>query len=254
MSTSIFRQRLLAGDSLAGTFVKTPAHDVVEILMLSGLDFICLDAEHAAFDRARLDAILALTCARDFPTLVRVGSGELQPLQQALDAGATGVVVPHVDTEEKAANIARRSRFGLGGRGYAGSTRWAEFTTRTMPELLARSADETVVIAQIEEPEGVAAADAIAAVVGIDGLFAGPADLAVSYGAESMQSKVVVEAIRKSGVAARQHGKAFMTFAPDTSSLAALRKLGVTTFFIGSEHGFLLAGAQVVAADVHAGA
>lgn len=252
MSTATFRRRLMAGEPLAGTFVKTPAHDVVEVLMLSGLDFICLDAEHAAFDRARLDAILALTCARDFPTLVRVGSAELQALQQVLDAGATGVVVPHVDTVEKAAGIARRSRFGHGGRGYAGSTRWAGFATRTMPELLARSATETVVIAQIEEPEGVEAAEAIAAIDGIDGLFAGPADLAVSHGVESMQSVVVVDAIRKSGAAAGKHGKAFMTFAPDTSSLAALRELGVTTFFIGSEHGFLLSGARSVATDVHA--
>lgn len=248
--TASFRNRLLAGDTLAGTFVKTPSHDVVEVLMLSGLDFICLDTEHASFDRGRIDAILAVTCAHGFPTLVRVGSGELQALQQVLDAGATGVVVPHVDTVAKASGVAKGSRFGHGGRGYAGSTRWAGYTTRSMSELLQRSAEETVVIAQIEEPEGVAAADEIAAIAGIDGLFVGPADLAVCLGTDP-QSDAVRGAMRTCGIAAERHGKAFMTFAPDTSSAAELRKLGVTTFFIGSEHGFMLDGARAVANALH---
>ena len=247
-----FRARLLAGDTLAGTFVKTPAHDLLEVLMLSGLDFVCLDAEHAAFDRARLDACLAVACARGFPVLVRVGAGSAQALQQVLDAGATGVVVPHVDTLDKAERIARGARFGHGGRGYAGSTRWATFASRPMAELLARSAEETVVIAQIEEPEGVEASAAIAAVSGIDGLFAGPADLAVCYGVSDLGAPEVREAMRRSGAAAARHAKAFMTFAPDLASAAELRALGVTAFFIGSDHAFALDGARRVAAALHA--
>jgi len=249
--SATFRRRLLAGETLVGTFVKTPAHDLVEVLMLSGLDFLCLDAEHAAFDRARLDACLAVAVAHGFQVLVRVGSPEVQALQQVLDAGASGVVVPHVDSVEKASRIARRARFGHGGRGYAGSTRWAGFTTRTMPELLARSAAETVVIAQIEEPAGVEASEAIAAVDGIDALFAGPADLAVCYGADALDAPPVREAMRRSGEAARRQGKAFVTFAPDTRSLEALRALGVSVFVIGSEHGFVLGGARALVTSVH---
>ena len=249
---STFRRRLLAGETLAGTFVKTPAHDVVEVLMLSGLDFLCLDAEHAAFDRARLDACLAVAAARDFPVLVRVGSPEMQSLQQVLDAGASGVVVPHVDSLEKAERIARRARFGHGGRGYAGSTRWAGFTTRTMAELLARSAAETVVIAQIEEPEGVEASGDIAAVEGIDALFVGPADLAVCYGVDTLDAPPVREAMRCCGEAAREHGKALVTFAPDAREVTTLKALGVSVFLIGSEHGFMLGGARAAARSLHA--
>ena len=250
-AAATFRARLLAGDTLAGTFVKTPAHDVLEVLMLSGLDFVVLDAEHAAFDRARLDACLAVTVAHGFPALVRVGAGSQQALQQVLDAGATGVVVPHVDSLDKAERIARAARFGHGGRGYAGSTRWAGYTTRPMAELLARSAAETVVIAQIEEPEGVEAADAIARVDGIDALFAGPADLAVCLGTTDPQSAEVRAAMRTSGEAARANGKAFMTFAPDASTREALRELGVSAFCIGSEHGFILDGARRLAQALH---
>lgn len=251
MSDTPFRQRLLGGEDLVGTFVKTPAHELIEVLALSGLDFVCLDAEHASFDRARLDACLAIGAALDFPTLVRVGAASPQALQQALDAGATGVVVPHVDSLDKARAIARAARFGHGGRGYAGSTRWAGYATRAMGELLERSAAETVVIAQIEEPEGVEASAAIASIDGIDGLFAGPADLAVCLGAETIDAPAVREAMRESAAAAAANGKAFMSFAPDAGAAEALRELGATTFFVGSEHAFVLEGARRAAEALH---
>ena len=55
MSIATFREKMLSGAPLAGTFVKTPAYEIVEMLAKSKLDFICLDGEHAPFDRARLD-------------------------------------------------------------------------------------------------------------------------------------------------------------------------------------------------------
>jgi 2-keto-3-deoxy-L-rhamnonate aldolase RhmA len=61
---------------------------MVEVLARSGLDFLCLDAEHAPFDRARLDSCLAVARALDFPILVRVPSSLPQDILQALDAGA----------------------------------------------------------------------------------------------------------------------------------------------------------------------
>ena len=253
MDTTDFRRRMLAGDTLAGTFQKTPSHDVLEVLAMSGLDFVCLDAEHAPFGRGALDACLAVARAKGFPALVRSPSAEPSALLQALDAGATGVVVPHVDSPAKAAAVAKASRFGHGGRGYAGSTRWAGFATRPMGDVLAQSRDETVVIAQIEEPEGVAAADAIAALDGVDGLFVGPADLAVCLGTTDQASTPVRDAMRTVGEACARHGKAFMTFAGSAAAAPALRELGVTMFFVASEHAFLLAGARAVADELHGG-
>ncbi|MFK7993337.1 MAG: HpcH/HpaI aldolase/citrate lyase family protein [Granulosicoccus sp.] len=246
-----FRSRMLAGEMLCGTFVKTPAHEVVEVLAKSGLDFIALDAEHSPFDRGRLDACLAIARALDFPALVRVPTGSADEILKVLDSGALGVVVPHVDSVEKARNTARWSRFGHGGRGFAGSTRWAGFATRAMPEILEQSDKETVVIAQIEEPEGVDAADDIAAVSGIDGLFVGPADLSVCLGVDDPASAPVREAMRRVGESCKSNGKAFMTFAPDTSSAHELKALGVSMFYIASEHGFMLKSARAVAGDIH---
>ena len=247
-----FKNAMLSRAPLCGTFMKTPAHEIVEVLAKSGLDFIAMDAEHAPFDRGRLDACLAIARALDFPALVRVPTGSADEILKVMDAGALGVIVPHVDTVEKARNVARWSRFGHGGRGYAGSTRWAGFATRPMEDVLEQSKSETVVIAQIEEPEGVDARKDIAAVDGIDGLFAGPADLSVSLGLTDPTAAPVRDAIGQIGEAAKNEGKAFMTFAPDTSSSQALQALGVSMFFIASEHGFMLSSAKSAAADIHA--
>ncbi len=247
MPADSLRARMLRGDILSGTFVKTPSHDIVEIMALAGLDYITIDTEHAPFDRKSLDACLAVARALDFPVLVRVPSGDRQEILKVLDSGATGVVVPHVDSVQKAQEAARWSRFGHGGRGYAGSTRWAGFATRKMPEVLAQSDAETVVVVQIEEPEAVDACEQIAAVPGVDGLFVGPADLAVCYGVTDITDRSVRSAIESVGNACKKHNKTCITFAPDTSSAKQLHDLGVTMFHIASEHGFAMAGARQVA-------
>lgn len=241
------KEQMIAGNTLVGTFLKTPAHEIVEVLAKSKLDFLCLDAEHAPFDRGRMDLCLAMARALDVPTLVRVPSGEPAELLKALDSGATGVVVPHVDSVTKAQQIARAARFGEGGRGYAGSTRWAGFATRPMADVLAQSEKETIVIAQIEEPAGVAVVDAIAAIDGIDGLFVGPADLAVCYGTTDQAAPPVLDAMRTAGAAAKRHGKTLMTFAGSAASGPQLREIGVSMFFVASEHAFMLRGANAEA-------
>ncbi|WP_371155072.1 HpcH/HpaI aldolase/citrate lyase family protein [Jannaschia sp. 2305UL9-9] len=250
MADASLKTRMLGGEILAGTFFKTPAHELVEVLHKSGLDFLCLDAEHAPFDHGRMDVCLALTRALRWPALVRVPTGSPMEILKALDGGANGVVVPHVDSVEKARAVAKAAHFGQGGRGYAGSTRWAGFATRPMPDVLAQDA-ETIVIAQIEEPEGVEAAEEIAGTPGIDGLFVGPADLAVCYGVTDQTVGPVRDAMEHVGKACAKHGKAFMTFAPDAASGPRLRALGVTMFFVASEQAFMLQVARQTAKDLH---
>ncbi|SFI58466.1 HpcH/HpaI aldolase family protein [Jannaschia pohangensis] len=246
------RALMKSGAPLAGTFMKTPNHVVMEILILSGLDFVCIDAEHAPFDRGAMDACMAVARARDFPVLVRIGDGSPARILDVMDMGATGIVVPHVDSVEKAHDIARAARFGHGGRGYAGSTRWAEYTTSTMPALLARSQAETIVIAQIEEPEGVEAAADIAAVEGIDGLFTGPADLTVSYGHETLDNPDLRAAMASVGKVCAAAGKTYVTWVPDVATAQAWRPNGFTMFFVSSEHGWMLQGARATAQGIKA--
>lgn len=246
--TRNLKQEMQAGKTLIGTFLKTPAPELVEVLARSDLDFLALDCEHAPFDRGRMDLCLAIARALDFPTLVRVPSGASSEILKAMDSGAVGIIVPHVDTVEKAREIAKAARFGHGGRGYAGTSRWAGFGTRPMADVLAQSVEETIVIAQIEEPEGVVAADAIASTQGIDGIFVGPADLAVCLGKTDMNDPAVLDAIRATGEATAKARKTFMTFAAGAESGPHLKDLGVTMFFVASDHAFMLRGANEAAA------
>ena len=250
-TTAEFRAAIAANAPLAGTFMKSPSVDVLEVLMLAGLDFVCLDCEHAPFDRATVNACMAVARAADFPILVRVPVGSPEQIARALDMGATALVVPHVTDAETAARIAKAARFGHGGRGYAGSTRWAGYGTRTMPEVLEASA-ETMVFAQIEDPEGVEAADAIAATDGINGLFLGPADLSVAYGKSDQSSAELMAAIDQTGAAARAHGKAYMTFVPNAARAAEWRPKGFGAFFIASEHAWMLEGARAAIKGIRA--
>lgn len=252
MSIAAFRATVATGTPLAGTFMKTPSIDILEVLILSGLDFVCLDCEHAPFDRQALSACLALARARDFPVLIRVSSGMSDQIGAALDLGAVGIVVPHVTDAETAAKVARASRFGHGGRGYAGSTRWAGYATRPMADVLAQSRHETIVIAQIEDPEAVEACDAIAATPGIDALFLGPADLSVAYGKTDIDSPELEAAMARVGAAARAHSKAYMTFVASAEKARDLRRHGFGAFFIASEHAWILQGARAQIAGIRA--
>lgn len=252
MGIADFKERLLARAPLAGTFLKTPSYQVIEVMAQSELDFVCLDAEHAPFDRASMDACIAIGRALDFPVLVRVADGSAREILQALDYGAAGLVVPHVDSAEKAAEVARAARYGRGGRGYAGSTRSAGYATRAMPDVMARAAAECVVMAQIEEPEGVEACEAIAATDGIDALFIGPADLSVGYGFDHQNSDELRAALERVGQAARAAGKAYVSWVANAEKARDWSKYGMSCFFIASEQSWMRNAASAEARGVHA--
>ncbi len=244
-----FRKRLLDRELLVGTFVKTPSPLVCELLCLTSLDVLCLDTEHAPFGRLDMDACLSMAVATDKPSLVRVGDDSPSQIRNALDSGATGILVPHVTSAEQAEAICRAAHFGEGGRGYAGSTRAASFTKKPMPAHLADSASHTTVIAQIEDPVALSSIEAIAAVGGIDCLFIGRVDLAVAMGTDTSAPEVMhaVETICLAGTAA---GKPVGMFTPDLAELSKWRSAGASLFLLGSDQTFIISGAEALAREV----
>jgi 2-keto-3-deoxy-L-rhamnonate aldolase RhmA len=75
---------------------------VAEVLASTDLDVACFDAEHSPFDRRDIDSCLLAFRSAQKPALVRVASSSADQILNALDCGATGVVIPHVDSPEKA--------------------------------------------------------------------------------------------------------------------------------------------------------
>ncbi len=241
---SSFRERLRVRHRILGTFVKTPNAAIIEVMGYSPLDCVCLDAEHAPFDRTALDAAIFAARAADMPSLVRVSRMDTADILSTLDLGATGVVVPHVSSQQTALAAAAACRYGPLGRGYAGSTRAAGYGTRSMAENIAKANAEVTLIAQIEDADALDEIDSIAAVDGIDALFIGRMDLTVSMGADSPNHPSVVDAVRTICAAAKRHGRCVGMFTATTIEALQWCDAGASFFLLSSDQQMMLQGAK----------
>ncbi len=250
-SATSFRNELLGAKPLIGTFCKTPSHIVADVLGLTPLDCVCLDAEHAPFDRLSLDAMVSSMRASNMASIVRVPTAAPEHVLNALDCGATGIMAPHIRSVSEARALASAAQYGgvggLEGRGYAGSSRAAGYTTRAMPEHLKRSAEQTVTIAQIEDLEALDAIDDIAQVEGIDCLFIGRIDLAVAMKAAPGDQKVL-NAVSRICEAGKKADRRIGMFVADMNEIPGWIAKGATLFILKSEHSFILDGANALKA------
>lgn len=244
-----FKRRLVAGEPLLGTFVKTPHPSVVEVLAQTGLDCLCLDAEHAPFDRVDLDRGIMAGRAGGIAALVRVASGTPHEILNALDLGAAGVIVPHVRSAAEAETVVRAGHYGVGGRGYAGGTRASGYGSPPIGERLERTRAETSVIVQIEDVEALDHLDAIAAVPGVDAVFIGRIDLTVTLGETDPKAPRVMAAVSDIIAACRKAGRTVGLFTPDLSELDMWREQGASLFLLGADHAYIRAGAIKLRAD-----
>ena len=242
MATSL-KEKLAARAFLVGAFVKTPSPIVVEVLGLTALDCLCLDAEHAPLDRLTIDGCVMAARAAGKDVLVRPASSAPEHILHALDCGATGMLLPHIRSVKDAVAAVQASHYGAGGRGYAGSSRAAGYTTRAMADHMAASRARTVVIGQIEDPEAIEAIGDIVQVEGLDAVFVGRADLTVAYGAETQDDVRVIEAVEAVCAAGRLHGMPVGMFLARVEDAPIWREKGASLFLLSSDHGFLLAGA-----------
>lgn len=175
-----------------------------------GYDGIWLDLEHRAMGTREVQMMLAMANANDIDCMVRPPTTERTRLYRYLEDGATGFMIPFVSTPEIAREIVRSTKFPpLGNRGLDGAGLDCRFSLdasapgNTYVEDANR---ETFIVAQIETPEAVQNAEAIAAVDGIDLLFVGPGDLGLRLGLEK-DGMSVDEAVTEVARASEAQGK-----------------------------------------------
>lgn len=234
-----FRQRLLKGDRLLGTFLKSGGIHAIEILGIVGFDFVVIDAEHAPFDAQSIDLSLLAAQAVDVAALVRVPDHRPAHIQTALDCGAAGVIVPHVQNRLQAEAIVSACKFKGGSRGYSNSPRSARYGAMGMADYPETADQSTTVIAMIEDALGLEAATDIAAVDGIDGLFVGRADMAMALGSGAVDSDPVIGATQNIARAAQGAGRVAMTATSDLAERDLLETAGITAFVVSSDQGLL---------------
>lgn len=175
-SAAKLRERLAAAKPLFGFSSCLGASAILE---LAGprWDWFWLDAQHGAFSDATLDACVVTSDSLGVPAVVRVASHEASVVGRTLDMGVAGIMLPMVETAEQAADLASMCRFPPGGSRSFGPGRYARrFGAMTQYDV------EPVLVAQIETVRGFENAEAIAKVPGVDVLFFGPYDYALSAG------------------------------------------------------------------------
>jgi 2-keto-3-deoxy-L-rhamnonate aldolase RhmA len=178
--SAAFRDRLLKGERLIGTLLSLPAPELAEIAAGAGFDWLFLDMEHGAIgatDVLRLVQAVEEPCA----CLVRIPENREMWVKKALDTGAAGIIVPHVNDASEAAQAVHWAKYPPEGGRSVGFSRANRYGSRFQENVETANA-ATVVIAQVEHIDGVRRIDAILAVGGVDAVFIGPYDLSASLG------------------------------------------------------------------------
>lgn len=212
----------------------------------AGYDWLFIDAEHGAITTQEASQISLAALAVGVAPIVRICAGALDEGTRALDNGALGIIVPHVDTPAQARALVDAFRFPPAGhRSAGGPPAQFGYQAPAAAEAQAMLNRELLVIAMIETPAAVEAADAIAAVDGVDGLLIGTNDLTVEMGLPGHVGHERVRAAYETvSAACRRHRKVLgMGGVYDQEFAARYIGLGASMILAGSDHTMLMDGA-----------
>jgi 4-hydroxy-2-oxoheptanedioate aldolase len=157
--------------------------EMLAVARHAGFDFLVADMEHGAMSLGEAAALCVAGIEAGYPVQVRVPGPHSDYLTRAVDCGARGLIVPHIDSAEIARHVVAKVRFPpRGHRSLPSPLAVAGFRPMPAPQLMERAEPLLEVLVMIESREGLAAAREIAAIDGIDGLVIGTNDLAQSLG------------------------------------------------------------------------
>ena len=173
-------ETLAAGQPSIGSWLNLGSPLAAEVMAAAGFSWLCVDAEHTAYDMESIAHTFRAIEARGAVPLARAWDHDPVTVGRLLDAGAYGIVFPHVSTAEQAQRLAEAMRFPPRGIRSAGTGRCATLGS----DYRSVFNDLVLCIPQIEDMQGIDNAEAIASVEGVDIGFLGPNDLAMSMGVE----------------------------------------------------------------------
>jgi 4-hydroxy-2-oxoheptanedioate aldolase len=231
------------GEPAVGGWCSIPSSLAAEQLARAGFPWVVIDLQHggATWGSELISLTQALTLG-GADTLIRVGGNDPTTIMRALDVGAVGVIVPMIDTPEQALAVASAMRYPpVGTRSYG--------PTRARYAGIEQANADVLCLPMIETALGHENLEAIAAAPGVDGLFVGPVDLALSLGHGldlTMRHPVVDETIERAVRATAGHGGFVATVARDADHARSLLDRGVRMLTVGSDRTYMAAGAAAV--------
>jgi len=254
LSGAEFKKQLRAGTPKLGLFVNSHSPTVAEQLAHSGYDWMLVDTQHGPMGNETLSGMLAGISNGGGMSMVRVGGYSDRPgIQQALDMGSDGVLVPYINTADEAAQAASCCRYPTAG------TRSVYFPQRSMNAggLLGYAGawnDNAICALQVETADCIKNMDAIAATKGVDMLFLGQNDLCMSMGLyekykfpDMYTSPELNDATNKLIAAAKKNNIILGIFLFGTSRVAEFLEKGFTFISVGNDlhHVLTQSGAYV---------
>lgn len=244
MRPSLIRSRLRQNQAVRIACMYYPVNMMPAHAARAGYDAIWLDAEHNTWDRRELQRMIQQHHLTNIDCIVRTGSRNANDLYRLLEDGATGLMIPFVNTPAEAAALAAASKFPpLGQRGLDGAGLDNNFYLDGTATFPADANRETFLILQIETPEAVANVDAIAATPGVDGLFIGPGDLSLRLGTGiDWTNPKLLAAEDKVAAAAAKHGIAWGRPAGTAEQIKHVFAKGGRLIAHGSDFGAVMVG------------
>ena len=240
MSVENLRSRWARNESVLGAFVATPSPLAVETLAHLGYDFLVLDTEHGFLGMESLVGLMQAVTGTSTAALVRIRRGALHTVGPMFDIGAAGVIMPMVESAEEARQCAAACRYPPGGTRGWGPLRASLVRPGTTEEVN----DSVLCIPMIESVAGVAGADEICAVPGVDAILVGHGDLALSMGLTlGTRWPALQEAMDSVLAACTRNGLPCATFVHDAEAAGKAHASGYRMIALGTDFGFLRAGA-----------
>jgi 4-hydroxy-2-oxoheptanedioate aldolase len=259
LSGTEFKKQLREGQTKLGLFLNSHSPTVAEQLAHSGYDWLLVDTQHGPMGYLELSGMLAGIANGGGISMVRVaGYHDRAGIQQSLDMGANGVLVPYINTAEEAEQAVSCARYPTAG------TRSVYFPQRSMNKLgllgYAGASNDNVIIAlQVETADCIKNIDAIAAVKGVDMLFLGQNDLCMSMGLfekykfpDMYTSPELFAATDKLRAAAKKNNVILGLFLFGTSRVGEFLEKGFPFISIGNDLHHILTQAGAYAKDVEA--
>ena len=247
--------KLRAGELSIGVGLRQARTvDVAKIMKTAGFDWLFIDMEHNSMDMDMAVQISVAAHETGITPIVRVPGYEHYHATRALDGGAQGIVVPHVDDATIAAQIASNCRYPpIGHRSITGALPQLNFQTHTLKDATETINRETLIVVMLETPTAIDNAEEIASVPGIDALLIGTNDLTLEMGIPGeLNHANIVAAYERVITACEKHNKfpgMGGVYSPDV--MKTYISMGARLILAGNDVSFLLEAARQQASRVH---
>ncbi|WP_051661386.1 aldolase/citrate lyase family protein [Bosea sp. 117] len=238
--------RLRGGAPVFAFWSVVPSPQMAEAIVRSGYGAVVLDAQHGLYDFAAIEQAVPAIATFGGSAIVRLPLGAIALGARALDVGAAAIIVPMVNTAEEARAVVAALKYPpVGGRSF-GPLRGMAFSGLDRTSYVHRANHLTPVFVMIESETALRNLDQIAAVDGIDGLFVGPNDLAVSLTrghATDPAHPLVTQAVEKVRLQCVRHGRIAGIYANTPELARDYVARGYALIAMGNEIAFASAGA-----------